>query len=140
MIRPAVPDLSYLAGFFDGEGSLMLIRNKERRPRPTIAVTNTDLLVLGHYQNLFGGSINPLIDTRNRDRPMQPLNQWRASGPTAYGAVKAMQPYLRVKFEQAKFWLDAFEELTDGPRIRPRDLEREAWLVTTLSAMKRQPS
>ena len=64
-------NISYLAGFFDGEGCIS-VSQTPRTSRIRVAVTNTKKEVVEEYYNRFGGS----IFLANRDDSPQARPQW----------------------------------------------------------------
>ena len=91
----------YLAGFFDGEGTVYAAtrwgrcEGRDNRPSPTIFVcmTNTNKEVMEFHQELFTGSLNrrPGND-RRRDQW-----QWHLCSTKAEPYLKAIFPHLIVK-------------------------------------------
>lgn len=57
------PTIEYFAGFFDGEGSIYMMKrpicnqSKTHTFRLTICVSNTNQTVLNHFCQTFGGSV-----------------------------------------------------------------------------------
>lgn len=99
-------DLAYAAGFFDGEGCIVITKYKDGHRtqfQMRVQMTNTDELVLRWLQELFGGRIR----RRARNNPKwRQIFFWELSSCQAYDFLKKVQPYLRVKAGQAKVALD----------------------------------
>ncbi len=100
-------ELAYLAGFFDGEGCIVISEYTNpvtsKRPgyqsmRLRIFVGNTNLDVLQLFVSRFGGSINCKRVYGNRKQ----LWTWSAATREAASALSLMLPYLTVKSEQAE--------------------------------------
>jgi LAGLIDADG DNA endonuclease family protein len=97
----------YLAGFVDGEGSLMLARWEARRYpnpvyRPRVSITNTDRRVLDAIQHCYGG----ILTSESRAK-----FGWNHSYQLVWTAglveriVKTIEPYLLIKHKQAEILL-----------------------------------
>lgn len=115
--------LAYLAGFFDGEGCIAILKNRFVRkdcsiyhPRYdlSIAISNQNLEVLLDVHKTFGGSIT--------NHPN--AYQWRVSALSAKAFLEAIQPYIRVKKTQLELAL-IFQELKSGRRSRTRLTDKE---------------
>jgi len=111
-------ELAYLAGFFDGEGSIIYAK---RRSQTTGGYKHSNIthyyaieVQLGQcdeyhprlFQSYFGGSVTHV----------KPLNEkwheywaWRVASKQAYHFLKVITPYLRLKQPQAKLALDIQE-------------------------------
>jgi hypothetical protein len=101
----AETQIAYAAGFFDGEGCIVLtmLRNSGYPyPYYTVSLTATQLasrpMPLHLLKRLFGGNVRP---AKGRASNQQPQMMWSLAGPKAYGALKAMFPFLLVKEEVA---------------------------------------
>ncbi len=95
-------ELAYLAGFFDGEGSVYITRGVRKVNRTFILqvnATNNDVRPLLCLQKAFGGS---LLRQGIRDETWRPSYFWQANSTKAEAALRALLPYLKVKQEQAK--------------------------------------
>ena len=96
--------IAYLAGFFDGEGCIRLIREPKhgrQRVRYGLIISASQLtekqwpLLL--LRKTFGGTIHPKSVSGSR----RPMLEWTAYGKTAASALALMFPYLTVKRERA---------------------------------------
>lgn len=94
----------YLAGFIDGEGSLMIQKWKDwRYPnphyKPRISIANTDRAVLEDIQQLYGGI---LVSQPPRKARWSFSYQLVWTDGMVEGVLRSVMPYLRVKREQAR--------------------------------------
>jgi hypothetical protein len=93
-----------LAGFFDGEGSVIIGRTGKRgwkygcgyKLYLTVGQLSQQVDSLHALKRMFGGRVHPA--SMNHKRPM---SRWDIGGPNAAEALHAMFPYLRVKSKQA---------------------------------------
>lgn len=104
--------MSYLAGIFDGEGSVMISKQTSPRPRrinPTyrvrLQVNMTDSLIPQLFQNTFGGHINKF-------KPKKPNSRlaiaWTLAGHNCLDVLRELMPYVilkRPQMEVAKHFL-----------------------------------
>jgi hypothetical protein len=98
-------DLSYLAGFFDGEGSIV-IRANDHTIYLQVNVTQTDPRPLQLYVDLFGGRVSKMHDKSYWKKSYI----WQISSHKAAAALEKMLPYLTVKKAQAELALE-FQKL-----------------------------
>ena len=95
-------DLSYLAGFFDGEGSITICpsstapRSKNPNHILRVSVGNTNPTIPKLLQSVFGGSltIRPAVGN------CREVFQWMISAVKAITFLNAISPYLRMKTPQ----------------------------------------
>jgi hypothetical protein len=115
--------LSYLAGFFDGEGSIMAdrrqnytknskskyhrSRNGKRSPTATIKLCNTDKKPVELIKKIFGGKI--LVDDAKRGNRNKPLFTYRAYENRARVILETLLPYLIAKKHHAKLALRIYK-------------------------------
>jgi len=102
-------DLAWAAGFFDGEGCILIRRGKHKDPKRKIqhslvlSVVQTDVRPLNTLQRLFGGSIH--VYTRTIPNRKQ-IWTWRINKTSvAANILKLLYPYLQVKMEEAEIAL-----------------------------------
>src|SRR5262245_40378584 len=107
--------LSWAAGFIDGEGTISAYHVSKGRVRPReflvwISAVNTDPRPLRILQTMFGGSI---VRTRIR-KGWKDLFHWKLSHRAAANAISAIAPYLVCKREQADLALETYVLLSVG--------------------------
>ena len=93
-------ELAYTAGFFDGEGSISIIKYNPsvRCSIPTfslvVKVTNNDKVVLEQLKGWFGGSVSP----QNRGYRTY---EWQVTSLLAKSFLEQVLPYLIIKKDRA---------------------------------------
>lgn len=118
------PDLSYFAGFFDGEGSVGIYASGQHdcgkpRYRLTVSVGQSGFNVpkiLKLFEATFGGSIN---EGKSGMANGQRAWQWRVSAVTANEFLLAILPYVVVKRKQVELALE-FQRLIFEATSLPR--------------------
>jgi len=94
--------LAYIAGFLDGEGSIMLMNRRQRHKTKSwscrVSIANTDRPILEWIQSLYGGSIGLA-------KSLNPLHKdcwhWRLDSKGAVEFLRLVRPYLRLKAMRA---------------------------------------
>ena len=94
--------VAYLAGFFDGEGCVRIIKGKNHLGNVQyslrVIVSNTNDYVLHLYKLSFGGR----IQKRKYKKPeWRDCYAWELSSTRAYDFLKCVYPYLILKKAQA---------------------------------------
>ncbi len=101
-------ELSYLAGIFDGEGTIGIERRTPLNKRfsdqylPYLVVGNTSLVLMEILVDAFGGAYHPYKVIGNR----KPMYRWELHSDAAIEPIRVVAPYLRMKTEQAKIVLE----------------------------------
>ena len=92
-------DLIYLAGFFDGEGSVMA-KKGGLNCLITLSISNTDLDVLQWIAQTFGGQ----VATHHNPTPYTRKNAWKweLHGEAAIKLLQELIPFLKTKKERAQ--------------------------------------
>jgi hypothetical protein len=113
------PSIEYLAGFVDGEGSLMISkwRDRESHPhyRPRISLSNTNRAVLEDVKRAYGG----ILASQPSPKP-----EWKDSFQLVWtnGMVERLlmklMPYLRLKRNQAAVIIGFVRHQEKTPRAR----------------------
>ena len=118
--------LAYLAGFFDGEGCVTIIKGKNHLGNVQyslrVIVVNTNDYVLHLYKLSFGGR----IQKRKYKKPeWRDCYAWELSSTRAYDSLKCMYPYLTLKKAQADLAFEFQENQSkyDGSNLKLRDKE-----------------
>jgi len=105
--------MAYLAGFFDGEGSITV---RPGRRTFTLTVVQVDIRPLKLFKEAFGGTVS------RRTAPTSPRHQQSYRWDIYAGSwlvLYALRPYLIVKAEAADRAL-----AIKGPPFRPEDRVR----------------
>ena len=95
-------NIEYLAGFFDGEGSVSVVNslnNGRHSFQVWVQVSNTDIDILETYQRLFKGQIRKLSKKKAHHKQAW---MWRVVSKQAVAFLTAIEPYLTIKKEQAQ--------------------------------------
>lgn len=113
--------LAYLAGFFDGEGTIGVLRIPKKSGAVGFTlrcgVTQTSLPVLEKYRGIFGGRISKKGDRRPNPN-WAPAWVWIISGGAAVRFLETIQPYIILKASQIPIALRFFKEF--HPLVRAR--------------------
>ena len=118
-MRPEEISLEYLAGFFDGEGSISIGLNspkntpRSKNPNHTLHVGagNTNPMIIKYLYDKYGGS----FFTRDAKGNQRKVWQWGISSRRAEKFLQELQPFLRMKQPQANLAL-AFMEHKIGKK------------------------
>lgn len=100
---------AYLAGFFDGEGSVVLHRYRGRdRWHPEIILANTDLAVIEEIKRILDNAgIKTNLYIQRRGEKTRPVGLLKVQHhDDAYSFLVGLLPYLRIKYEKAKRMVD----------------------------------
>lgn len=90
-------DLAYVAGYFDGEGTVCFSRVQRKYPSLRICITSGDVTSLLFVQKVLGGSIrDPGRLGKNRK-----MWRWSLEGKKAKAALERLLPYLKAKLYPA---------------------------------------
>lgn len=131
----------YMAGFFDGEGSIGLYLNqgssdpryKSGHKSPSwirsVSVVNTYMPILLLFKQFFGGRINRIV----KDPKYKPCYQWQVSNkPQVLKVLTTLLPYLQEKRSQAELMIRECSEVGQSEWIakRLKELKHETALVS----------
>ncbi len=94
---------SYIAGFIDGEGSIMVIGRKYGAAI-RLTASNTKLLVLEWLCEVTG--VGQVINTRIQKDNHRAAHNWVVNAQAAEAVIRQIEPYLILKREQALLALD----------------------------------
>ncbi|MGH7410270.1 MAG: hypothetical protein ACREJ6_04310 [Candidatus Methylomirabilis sp.] len=117
-------DLAYAAGFFDGEGSISILKAREgqRGPKICISASQTRPRVIKWLQELFGcGSVHHYpVETRpigRTGKPIRPLWLWSVSGDKAVEIIILLKPFMRVKHNEVTLIMEFLSEYEMHRRV-----------------------
>jgi phosphotransferase system HPr-like phosphotransfer protein len=132
--------LIYLAGAFDGEGTITFNVDKKANTTSCLQVVNTDWRLPVMFELQFGGS---LTFTNPGQKKAQVL--WSVSGKQAESAAEALLPFLVLKAEQMHIWLEARKLIGKRGRghrgnmsrkLNMQDIEERVEVFNELAALK----
>lgn len=109
-----IRDIAYCAGFFDGEGSVMLGLNQSGGLSLGVSCSQNTVNVMDMFERYFGGHVYNYMP-KNRSSL---IFQWRANGRVAYDFCILMQPYLIVKLFVCIEGIAAFEVKHDKEIVK----------------------
>ena len=130
-------DIAYIAGFFDGEGSIFVSKSKKQYFL-TVSISNTNLLVLESIQKIIGGNISKSPD--NRENSSQ-LFRLRLYCNEAKKFLERILPYLKTKKEQARLAIEFQSKMEMGKLTIPKE-EQEKYriLINSFNKKKKKKS
>jgi len=114
-------DMAYIAGFFDGEGSIFVSKSKKQYFL-TVSISNTNLLVLESIQRIIGGGISKSPD--NRENSSQ-LFRLRLYCNEAKKFLERILSYLKIKKEQAKLAIEFQSKMEMGKLTIPKEKQEK---------------
>ena len=99
-------DYVYLAGLFDGEGSLYILHRipkeheKEKSPRfwLQMQIGMTDKPVIDWLKDTFGGSV---LTEHHKEERWKTCYRWRLNNKLAATLLQQIRPWLKVKHRKA---------------------------------------
>ena len=125
-------ELAYLAGFFDGEGSISIIKTKAGHSLVlSVSQLNPEPLML--LQKQFGGSLHRQPDRRGN----RAMIVWATAARRALMALHQLRPFLRVKADEADLGI-AFQGLRDDWTDKATEIDRREMLRLSLQELKRR--
>jgi hypothetical protein len=126
-------ELSWAAGFFDGEGNVNISQDGLQ-----VSVFNTYKPAVDKFQEMFGGNITIRKGKQGKQRDCY---MWFTSTGTAAMILRLLRPYLVVKQEQARIAIE-FQSTKGYTRAKPSAevVELRETLKNQLKAANQQRS
>jgi hypothetical protein len=101
-------DKIYIAGLFDGEGSIMLFKRKnlqKGRKTPSYFLTAnlrmTNFKAMDWINRIYNGTYGKAYDVPE-NKNWKPNREWKIEGSRCVNFLKQIYPYLKIKNKQAK--------------------------------------
>ena len=122
-------DLAYLAGIFDGEGSISIARVERKgrkNPRYQLAVSLS--ICTPYIPNLFKMGFGGSINVQERGGKRRPIWTWRPGIKEGLCFLEVINPYLRLKKDEALLALQ-FEQGKEKRHFCPGHSRTEKEIV-----------
>jgi hypothetical protein len=132
------PDWRYLAGLWDGEGSVTVSSQKRTRGwywQVRLNITNTSARLIRSVHEEFGGRI---WMGKLRADACKPQYQWVVfNSKECLYILQNILPYLRYKDDEAKLAIEYFEGMSvdkgfSGKRLPAEEIERRNRIVSSI--------
>jgi hypothetical protein len=132
MILPDCADqMSYLAGYFDGEGCITVLKtNQGAYPQLRVFIVSSDKGVLELFSKAFSQVIYEVTKTHlGNGRLKRRIYRWSVSGSRAIPILRALEPHLISKRDQARAVLSVDWETTLRGKSRDEEMIKKRWWV-----------
>lgn len=117
-------DAAYLAGFIDGEGTVMLIRRANSSVGLLLTIANTKRPVMDWVTTTTG--VGRTFSRGPRNPKHAEAFWWQASGDAARSVLVQLLPNLRIKHEQATMAVE-FQDRLRTPAVKADRTWQEEW-------------
>jgi hypothetical protein len=111
---PSTEQLAYLAGYFDGDGSVFYSKGLI-----SVGIGSGDKAVIERFAILFGGKIHRIVAKQSK----RAIYDWRRFGADAQEVLAALFPWLIAKREAAVLGLE-FRMWKAGVKL-PEDIRQQ---------------
>jgi hypothetical protein len=126
-------DLSYIAGFFDGEGYIGILKRKRKEWNTEyflqISIGQKDGAIMNWIKESFGGNIYLV----KRDNSYS----WIVSNKVAHNFLKNIIPFLKYKKPQAELGLQFYKNRDLRRPIPQTELERREMIYQEMKSLKK---
>ncbi|MGC9101431.1 MAG: LAGLIDADG family homing endonuclease [Caldisericum sp.] len=131
-------EIAYIAGFFDGEGSIYTSKGKKQYFL-TVSITNTNLYVLEFIRELL--HIGKISKNPDKNLGHRKVYRLRLYSNDAKNFLEILLPYLKVKAEQAKIAIEFQNKMKNGKLTIPKE-EQEYYrnLISSFNLKKKKQS
>jgi len=110
----------YIAGFFDGEGSVSIHKGNRLKPndwRMAVQISQVDGPVLFFLHGKFGGYLKNITRKTNFVKSAQPIWRWQVSLRKAEAFLRWIDPHVVIKRKQVDLALKFMK--SRKPQARP---------------------
>lgn len=120
-----IEDAAYLAGFVDGEGSIILHRSRDRTAM-RIAITNTNKGVIDWIQTITG--VGNIVEKKSKNAKHKDCYIWLCNSQSAEDVLIQILPYLKIKIQQAELAINLQQNLRIPNMRYSREWQLEYYL------------
>ena len=118
--HPKPTHLAYMAGFFDGEGTVAISKEPNQGFILQCMAVNTVRTPLDFIQSYFDGTV---LGPTPREGNWKPVFNWKVEAVKAEVFLRSVGPYLQIKRERCELGLE-FRQLFHGEFVLPRGKEK----------------
>lgn len=136
-------DAAYIAGLFDGEGTITvaIIKPKQalktgNRYTPAASLTMCNEAVIRWLQSVTG--IGSVYERRPQQARFSVSWTWALPARQAIPVLVRIHPYMRVKAEQARLYLEMMEIRKDSRNYGCNNPERQLQIACEIQALNRR--
>lgn len=137
---PSPTECAYLAGFVDGEGTIIIARKPQHGKMANdqyhlqFHIVNTEPAIIQWIKDTFDGRAY-CVRRQRTDR--KALYGWQYTGIMACHVIQCIRPYLIIKKRQADLAIEFQEHILayDASRFRPITEEEQQWRIRCKQAM-----
>lgn len=94
--HPSILDIAWVAGVYEGEGSVLPRHSNYGGTSPIVSLTQKDGWLCQRLVSLFGGTVR----VYNGGVRKTPMNYWRLTGPRAVGFLMTIYKFLSPRRQQ----------------------------------------
>lgn len=105
----SVTDAAYIAGFIDGEGSIMVYLREKGVAGTKISISNTKRDVLDWICEVVG--VGHVIAHQRANKKHATSHFWLCTGDSALTVLEQIRPYLKIKQAQADLAIETQRQL-----------------------------
>lgn len=129
-------DLAWAAGFFDGEGCILIRKSSKNAHAIRITISQVNPSPIKKFKDLFGGHISY---QRPKNQKWSSQWKWEQDSKSASETLKNLLPYLLVKQDVAALALEFQSFKKDkGYKLTPVDFKRELKFKSKISQLNRK--
>jgi hypothetical protein len=129
-----IEDLAWAAGFFDGEGCVIL-RKAKNTYVVRISVSQVNPAPILKLKHLFGGHISK---QKPKNSNWKDQWKWEQDAKTASETLQTLLPYLVVKKDVAELALEFQQTKRKGSRLTAEKVSRELEFKAKISGLNRK--
>lgn len=123
--------LAWCAGFLDGEGCVMLVKNRRNcgngvNYRARVHIPQNDLPTLHAFQDRVGVHCK-LIQLPHRESYTRPIYQLNFDGVHAFNLLKKLRPYLVRKADEADVIFEYYRTCEPSRHFGPKGAPAHIW-------------
>ncbi len=133
MMSNSLSDLAYCAGLFDGEGCVLLKKDKDNYAL-RIKISSTDYPVLDWLKEHFGGSI--IVKHKGGDNRRKSWD-WYCSSKENMNFMFGILPYLIIKKDQVIESIEYLCSIQEGGKLTEDEIRLRKIYYLKLQELKR---